>query len=99
MQLRKSKTKYLLISASNLNSEDRHIFDIAHGVLNLEAAEIRPEDVELIIDHRNTNVVQKILRDWSNYDYKIYDSEKINYLLSRLVGYENLVVIFTGHGR
>jgi hypothetical protein len=98
VQLRNSKTKYILVSPSKDDSESRHILDIAYGLLKLEAIGVSQSDIDLVIDGNNTGEIQTILAGATSNTYPIHKSNKLLNLITNVDKYENLVVVITGHG-
>jgi hypothetical protein len=98
VRLKDPKTKYILVSPSEHNSEDRHIMDVTWGIYCLEQSGIQPSQIIVIVDHSNHTHVQAILKRATTHSYTIKSSIDLYPEISNSDEFENLVIFFTGHG-
>lgn len=98
MRLTSSKTGWFIVCPSASESEKRHVYDLAFTVFCLEAANIPQVDIEVFIDGNDTILYQSILREASPIDRTIYTSSHLFARIQNKTSFENLVIIFTGHG-
>ncbi|GAA4791016.1 hypothetical protein [Lysobacter hankyongensis] len=97
MSLTKGNTKWILFLSSSSDAEERHIWDIAFGLLCLEAAGISPKDIVIYVDGKNRNLISQIISNATRHTYEIkdsiifFDDQKNN-------SHENMVMFVTGHG-
>jgi hypothetical protein len=97
MNFRQSRTRWLLVSPAPVESEERHVWDLAFGLLCLENAGIQTADIELFVDGPAANY-NHILPHATPNAYTLQDTSSLDARISAATGHENLVLIFTGHG-
>lgn len=97
MNLKTQSTKWVLfLSCSRATSEFRHVMDLVFGVLCLERAGVRPDDIHIYIDNPPEDAGD-LLTEASAHTYNIRPT---NQLFTDLAcnEYENLVLFVSGHG-
>lgn len=98
MGLKNSNTKWVLfLSCSEANPEERHIQDLAFGLLCLESAGINSNDIFIYIDGQNRNIIQQYISMGSNHQYQILPTSDFFDLKSQNT-HENMVLFISGHG-
>lgn len=98
MSLIKSNTKWVLfLATSSHNPEDRHIYDLAYGLICLESAGVRHNDIFIYIDGLSQNDSLNYFQIATNKKYTVKPTSDFFHELSTNT-YKNVVVFVTGHG-
>jgi hypothetical protein len=98
MGLKNSNTKWVLfLSCSENNPEERHIQDLAFGLLCLESAGINSNNIFIYIDGQNRNIIQQHISMGSAHQYQILPTSEFFNLKSQNT-HENMMLFISGHG-
>ncbi|RUR94743.1 hypothetical protein PB16LOC_01040 [Pectobacterium versatile] len=97
MSLIAQKTKWVLfLSSSQPKAEARHVLDLVYGLMCLESAGVKPDDISIYIDSPTQNFDGLFSLASTN----IYHSKPTDNFFSDQENnkHENLVMFITGHG-
>lgn len=97
MGLISGNTKWVLFLSSASDAEDRHVWDLAFGLLCLESAGVRHQDIFIYIDGQDRQLFTQIISSGSAKQHTIKESK--DYFTDKANNtYENMVMFVTGHG-
>ena len=97
MSLKDTKTKWVLfLATSEVNPDDRHVYDLSFGVFCLESSGVSPEDIHVYIDGADRDEIHRYLSVGTNNNYEIKNTNI--FFEENNEEYENLVMFITGHG-
>lgn len=97
MNLINGNTKWILFLSANGDAEDRHIWDVAFGLLCLEISGVSPADIFLYVDGKNRIFISQIISNATNNTYDIKDSADF-FKDQAANSHKNMVLFVTGHG-
>lgn len=98
MSLTQSKTRWVLfLSASTQDPENRHIYDLAFGLMCLERANIPASQISVYVDGQNRQNIQSLLSVATNQTYVVKLSADFFTDMTKNTD-ENLMMFVTGHG-
>ena len=98
MGLIHENTCWMFILPSSSTAEQRHVFDIAFGVLVLLKRNVNLENIVLLIDGCPNTLLEATFASMGiPVPKKLFPTERYHQLLKENV-YENVVVFVTGHG-
>ncbi len=98
MGLIHENTCWVFILPSSSTAEQRHVFDIAFGVLVLLKKNVNLENIVLLIDGCSNSLLETTFASLGiSVPNKIFSTKHYHQLLKENV-YENVVVFVTGHG-
>lgn len=97
MSLIKSSTKWVLFLSSSVDSEHRHIMDLAFGLQCLESAGIDRKDIHIYIDGRDRILINQLISSGTNNNYTVMESKDFFHDQTNNK-HDNLVIFVTGHG-
>lgn len=98
MSLIQSKTRWVLfLSASHPDPENRHIYDLAFGLMCLERAQIPHSQIYIYVDGLNRKDIQNLFSVATQHNYNIKTSADFFTDMASNTD-ENLMMFVTGHG-
>lgn len=97
MQFDKKNTKWILFLGSSSEPENRHIFDIAYGLMCLEASGVDENGIEIYIDGSNRGNIDKLVHTGSSNKFVIKKTEDF-FADKDKNTHENVVIFVSGHG-
>lgn len=90
-------TKWVLFLATSTEPEERHIYDLAFGLLCLESVGLGPAEIEIYIDGTRRAFIEQLMQNATNNTYNIKTSSDFFADLTTNTNH-NLVIFVTGHG-
>jgi hypothetical protein len=97
MSLIKSNSKWILFLSSSADPEERHIWDLAFGLMCLESAGIKSSDIYIYIDGKDRKLIAQLISNGSKAPPNIKESHEF-FTDQNNNTHDNLVMFVTGHG-
>jgi hypothetical protein len=97
MSLIGGNTKWVFFLSAEVDAEERHILDIAYGVLCLESAGVKTGDIAIYVDGTDRVSIQNFIKMGTNSQFVLKESKDF-FADQANNTYENLVMFVTGHG-
>lgn len=97
MNLKAANTKWILFLAASHQPDQRHILDLAFGLLSLEKAGISPSDIFIYVDGTDRGNIAQWMSFGSTHQYAIKTAADF-FVDQQQNAHENLVMFITGHG-
>jgi hypothetical protein len=97
MSLVNGSTKWVLFLASSDEPEQRHVLDLAFGLMCLESAGVHKENIYIYVDGKDRALIQQWISLGTSNIYAISSTQ--DFFTDCLVNaYENMVIFISGHG-
>jgi len=97
MGLIKGNTKWILFLSTSNEPDERHVHDLAYGLLCLEVAGVQEENISIYIDGKNRQWLAQLIASGSAKSHVIKESKDFSVDQANNI-HENIVMFITGHG-
>lgn len=97
MSLIGGNTKWVFFLSANADAEERHVLDIAYGILCIEGAGVNAADIEIYVDGADRGSIQNFIKSGTNSQFVLKESKDF-FTDQANNTHENLVMFVTGHG-
>jgi len=97
MGLKAGRTKWVLFLGAKQDPEQRHVLDLAFGVVCLESAGISSHDIEIYVDGNDRQFVDQFIHTGTQNKYAVGTSADFFTSLAQNT-HDNLMMFVTGHG-
>lgn len=97
MSLINDNTRWVLFLSAKGDPEQRHIMDLAFGVLCLERAGVKMADISIYVDGADRVSIESFIKHGTNSPFSVKTSDEF-FIDQTKNTHDNLVMFVTGHG-